>query len=97
MVPVEGDGTAVVQVNQVNMVQVNQANIVQGNNVVQVNGEPIPCQSGTRLPDFLTSLGYQVRLIAVEYNGEILHRQFWEETLLASGDRLEVVTVVGGG
>jgi sulfur carrier protein len=45
----------------------------------------------------LTALGYQVRLIAVEYNGEILHRQFWEETLLNEGDRLEVVTVVGGG
>ncbi|MGQ9866800.1 MAG: sulfur carrier protein ThiS [Pseudanabaenaceae cyanobacterium] len=65
--------------------------------MVQVNGESVACAPGTKLPDFLTALGYQVRLIAVEYNGEILHRQFWEETLLTSGDRLEVVTVVGGG
>jgi len=65
--------------------------------MVQVNGEPVSCETGTKLPDLLTALGYQVRLIAVEYNGEILHRQFWEETLLNEGDRLEVVTVVGGG
>ncbi len=66
-------------------------------NMVQVNGEPVSCEPGTKLPDFLTALGYQVRLIAVEYNGEILHRQFWEDTCLNGGDRLEVVTVVGGG
>jgi sulfur carrier protein len=37
------------------------------------------------------------RLVAVEYNGEILHRQFWETTLLKADDRLEIVTIVGGG
>lgn len=37
------------------------------------------------------------RLVAVEYNGEILHRQFWEETQMREGDRLEIVTIVGGG
>jgi len=41
--------------------------------------------------------GYNQRTIAVEYNGDILHRQFWETTQLAEGDRLEVVTIVGGG
>jgi sulfur carrier protein len=33
----------------------------------------------------------------VEYNGEILHRQFWEATMIQEGDRLEIVTIVGGG
>jgi sulfur carrier protein len=49
------------------------------------------------LPDFLSQQGFNLRLIAVEYNGEILHRQFWPETYLKEGDRLEVVTIVGGG
>jgi len=35
--------------------------------------------------------------VAVEYNGEILHRQFWAETEVQDGDRLEIVTIVGGG
>jgi sulfur carrier protein len=45
----------------------------------------------------LEQLGFNARLVAVEYNGEILHRQFWAETQLHEGDRLEVVTIVGGG
>jgi sulfur carrier protein len=45
----------------------------------------------------LTQLGLNPRLVAVEYNGEILHRQFWERTTLQEGDRLEIVTIVGGG
>jgi sulfur carrier protein len=37
------------------------------------------------------------RLVAVEYNGEILHRQFWTTTKIQPQDRLEIVTIVGGG
>lgn len=64
---------------------------------LKVNGEPQTCASNMVLPDFLEQLGMNPRLVAVEYNGEILHRQFWETTQLQSGDRLEIVTIVGGG
>lgn len=64
---------------------------------LQVNGETCSCSSQTFLPDFLQQLGFNPRLVAVEYNGEILHRQFWLQTQIQPGDRLEVVTIVGGG
>ncbi|MBD2528704.1 thiamine biosynthesis protein ThiS [Nostoc flagelliforme FACHB-838] len=64
---------------------------------VQVNGETHSCSLQTSLPDLLQQLGFNPRLVAVEYNGEILHRQFWPETQVQPGDRLEVVTIVGGG
>jgi sulfur carrier protein len=64
---------------------------------LQVNGEPRQCPAETRLPDLLQQLGTNPRLVAVEYNGEILHRQFWAETRIQEGDRLEIVTIVGGG
>ncbi len=64
---------------------------------VQINGESRSCLSATLLTDLLQQLGFNPRLVAVEYNGEILHRQFWPETKVQSGDRLEVVTIVGGG
>jgi sulfur carrier protein len=64
---------------------------------LQLNGEPRSCAPQTLLPDFLQQLGMNPRLIAIEYNGEILHRQFWEQTQIQEGDRLEVVTIVGGG
>ncbi|WP_016952539.1 sulfur carrier protein ThiS [Anabaena sp. PCC 7108] len=65
--------------------------------ILQVNGETQSCVSETSLPDLLQQLGFNPRLVAVEYNGEILHRQFWSETKIENGDRLEVVTIVGGG
>ena len=64
---------------------------------VQVNGKPQTCAPNTLLPDFLQQQGMNPRLVAVEYNGEILHRQFWESTVMEPGDQLEVVTIVGGG
>jgi len=64
---------------------------------LQVNGESAACAPQTRLPDYLQQIGMNPRLVAVEYNGEILHRQFWEQTYLQTGDRLEIVTIVGGG
>jgi sulfur carrier protein len=64
---------------------------------LQVNGEPRTCPKQTPLPQFLEQLGMNPRLVAVEYNGEILHRQFWSDTQLQEGDTLEVVTIVGGG
>ncbi len=64
---------------------------------LQVNGEPRTCPPQTRLPQLLEQLGLNPRLVAVEYNGEILHRQFWSETEMAEGDGVEIVTIVGGG
>lgn len=64
---------------------------------LQVNGETKTCASKTTLPDFLVQVGLNPKLIAVEYNGEILARPLWESTQLKAGDRLEIVTIVGGG
>lgn len=64
---------------------------------LQVNGEAQFCLPQTPLPDLLTQLGMNPKLVAVEYNGQILHRQFWDETRVQADDRLEVVTIVGGG
>ncbi|UBF25810.1 sulfur carrier protein ThiS [Kovacikia minuta CCNUW1] len=64
---------------------------------LQVNGESKTCPANISLPEFLETLGMNPRMVAVEYNGEILHRQFWEKTELKAGDRLEIVTIVGGG
>ncbi len=64
---------------------------------IHVNGKPEHCIQGQPLLDLLHQLNLNPKLIAIEYNGEILHRQFWEQTQLGTGDRLEIVTIVGGG
>ncbi|MBY5285832.1 sulfur carrier protein ThiS, partial [Anabaena sp. PCC 7938] len=53
---------------------------------LQVNGETQSCVSETSLPELLQQLGFNPRLVAVEYNGEILHRQFWSETKIQNSD-----------
>ncbi|MDJ0553245.1 MAG: sulfur carrier protein ThiS [Microcoleaceae cyanobacterium MO_207.B10] len=65
--------------------------------ILKVNGETRSCLPHTVLPNFLEQLGLNPRLVAVEYNGEILHRQFWDKTEMQEGDNLEIVTIVGGG
>jgi sulfur carrier protein len=35
--------------------------------------------------------------VVVEYNEELLIRSCWADQLIKAGDRLEVVTIVGGG
>ncbi len=64
---------------------------------ITINGEDYNCAIETKLPDLLENLGFNLRLIAIEYNGEILHKQYWPQTELNHGDRLEIVTIVGGG
>ena len=64
---------------------------------VMINGEAHEFDNSLSLPELLEQIGMNPRLIAIEYNGEILHRQFWVETRIKNGDRLEIVTIVGGG
>ena len=47
--------------------------------------------------EYLEQNQYQVKRIAVELNGDILPKYSYSDTMLKDGDRLEVVTFVGGG
>ena len=64
---------------------------------IQVNGKAVAVGSDQALTACLKQLGYDLRLVALEFNGEILHRQHWRHTRIQAGDVLEVVTIVGGG
>lgn len=43
------------------------------------------------------NMGLQGKRIAIERNGEIVPRAIFAETVLSSGDKLEIVGAVGGG
>ncbi len=64
---------------------------------VVINGEPRTVAQGTTVLALLAELGLAGKPVAVERNREIVPRATHGTTLLASGDRLEVVTFVGGG
>ncbi|HEY5310882.1 MAG TPA: sulfur carrier protein ThiS [Pirellulales bacterium] len=52
---------------------------------------------GTSIAGLLAQLEIQPRQVAVEVNLELVPRSRHAEHLLQAGDRLEVVTLVGGG
>jgi sulfur carrier protein len=64
---------------------------------IQLNGEARRCPGGLSLDQLLEHLGYQPRLVVVEFNGAILARQHWGSQTVVESDVLEVVTIVGGG
>ncbi len=64
---------------------------------VGFNGETKEGYEGMRLPEVLEKEQYDIRRIAVEINGEIITRSLFSETVVKSGDHLEVVSFVGGG
>lgn len=61
------------------------------------NGERRDVPEGTSVAALLRHLEIQPRQVAVEVNLELVPRGRHAEHLLADGDRLEVVTLVGGG
>jgi len=61
------------------------------------NGEPRTVAPGTSVASFLTELKLDPRRVAVEVNLKLVPRQEHAEFTLADGDRVEIVTLVGGG
>ena len=65
--------------------------------MIIVNGKEINLIVDTTVAEYLEQNQYQVKRIAVELNGDILPKYSYSDTMLKDGDRLEVVTFVGGG
>jgi sulfur carrier protein len=64
---------------------------------VVINGQPRTVNAGTTVAALIGELGLGDRKVAVERNREVVPRAQHATTTLADGDRLEVVTFVGGG
>jgi sulfur carrier protein len=62
-----------------------------------VNGEPYEVPPGTTIAALLARLQMQPRLVAVERNRDLVPRGQHAACTLEAGDRLEIVTLVGGG
>ena len=61
------------------------------------NGQPIELPEGATVEDLLAELGLGGRWVLVERNGEPVPRRELASTVLADGDRLELVRAVAGG
>ena len=64
---------------------------------ITVNDEAREVAAGTTIADLLQELGMRPKFVAVERNLELVPRARHAECELVENDRLEVVTLVGGG
>ncbi|HEY7128986.1 MAG TPA: sulfur carrier protein ThiS [Nitrospira sp.] len=64
---------------------------------IQVNGLPRGCRSGSTVGDLLRELDVKTERVAVELNLEILDRKDFELRSLKEGDRVEILSFIGGG
>ena len=67
---------------------------------IKVNGKEknIELQNDTvLLSDTLELLGYKSNTVVVEVNDLIINSKKWESEILKEGDKLEIVSIVGGG
>jgi sulfur carrier protein len=64
---------------------------------VIVNGAPQPLEQPLDVAALIARMQLAGKRIAVEKNGEIVPKSALGATMVADGDRLEIVVAVGGG
>ena len=64
---------------------------------IQINNEPFLCDINMSIEALLLYLDFNISLIAIEYNKTIIPRNLLKKIYLKEGDKLEIVTIVGGG
>lgn len=62
-----------------------------------VNGKSMAIPTGSHVGDLLSLLQLTGQFVAVERNRRLVPHATYGETPLSDGDRLEVVSLVGGG
>nr|YP_009027628.1 hypothetical protein 71 [Neoporphyra perforata]AGV01111.1 hypothetical protein 71 [Neoporphyra perforata]AHB35122.1 hypothetical protein 71 [Neoporphyra perforata]AHB35331.1 hypothetical protein 71 [Neoporphyra perforata]AIA19493.1 hypothetical protein [Neoporphyra perforata]AIA19702.1 hypothetical protein [Neoporphyra perforata] len=68
------------------------------NNInIQINGEPFNCAEPISLQFLLDYLDFNPEYVAVELNDTLLPEPLFQSTYLNDQDKLEVITIVGGG
>ena len=64
-----------------------------------VNGAPRAVEQGTTVAGLIAELGHDPngRGVAAAVNGEVVPRSAWGSTPVGDGDRVEILTAIGGG
>lgn len=64
---------------------------------ILINGISYRFQAGLTLFDLIEYLGFNTNLIVIDHNGTIAQKEKWNLTTLQTNDKIEVLTIAGGG
>jgi thiamine biosynthesis protein ThiS len=64
---------------------------------ITINGKDETAREGTTVAALLAQLNLAPIRVAVEINEDLVPRRQFDDRMVQSGDRIEIVTFVGGG
>ena len=70
---------------------------MNSSNTFFLNGYEYYTQAQITLSDVISYFDYNSSLLVVEYNNLICHKKNWNNILITNHDKIEIVTIVGGG
>ena len=70
---------------------------MHSSNTFFLNGYEYYTQDQITLFDVISYFDYNSSLLVVEYNNLICNKKNWNNILIANNDKIEIVTIVGGG
>ena len=62
-----------------------------------LNGQKYTTTYKATISDLIDYFGYNQSLLVVEYNQFICHKTEWDKIFIKKNDKIEIVTIVGGG
>lgn len=62
-----------------------------------LNGQQYCTEYELTILEILNYFDYNSGLLVLEYNNLICNRNHWKNLYLKNGDKIEIVTIVGGG
>jgi sulfur carrier protein len=62
-----------------------------------LNGEKYSINNKVTLLELIHYFNYNTSLLVLEYNNSICNQKNWNEIQIENNDKIEVVTIVGGG
>lgn len=62
-----------------------------------LNGQSYSVKKTITLSDVIRYFNFTDTLLVLEYNNLICNKKNWSSTILADQDKIEIVTIVGGG
>ena len=62
-----------------------------------LNGQKYIISDNLTISDLVQYFGYNKSLLVIEYNQFICNKTQWDKILIQDNDKIEIVTIVGGG
>jgi sulfur carrier protein len=62
-----------------------------------VNGQKFCTEGNPTIYNIIKYFNYNTSLLVLEYNNLICNQQNWDKIFIQNNDKIEIVTIVGGG